>query len=384
MIPTDKGNMAEEETQPEQESFPVEPRYHPIHRIPRLIYDFLASARLAMALLVAILACCLAGVTVVRGADAWTAIFSTLWFNGLLVLLVVNVACCFFGRIWHRRITVISFGMILFHMSFVAMFLAIVYDSLFFFQGSLRLTEGETLKNSDPNSYDLYRQGRFFSFSRLKGETTLVKMIRGYRVGGDDKRAAYDVEVGEPGAKKRGIIYITHNLDYAGVKYLPDKEGYSTLVVLGDRTGREIYGAHIPLQSLKQKDNSIIYSTGTKQGAGSFPFPQDKNPLYNLQVAYQPDPFKDRGGEIFFQVWPYSEAEVAADQKPSAAGKVPLGQQLSAGEYTLSAKEVRYWVGMNVRHDPGKAVILASLWVGLAGMIITTVGRMRKGRGRPA
>jgi len=35
----------------ETESFPIEPRYHPIHKIPRKIYDFLASARLAMALL---------------------------------------------------------------------------------------------------------------------------------------------------------------------------------------------------------------------------------------------------------------------------------------------------------------------------------------------
>jgi len=100
--------------QAEDEMFPVEPRYHPIHKIPRKIYDFLASARLAMALLLAILLCCLCGVTVWRGERAWSLIFNSLWFNALLVLLVVNVACCFFGRIWGRRVTVISFGMILF------------------------------------------------------------------------------------------------------------------------------------------------------------------------------------------------------------------------------------------------------------------------------
>jgi len=36
---------------PESESFPVEPRYHPTHKIPRKIYDFLASAKLAMVLI---------------------------------------------------------------------------------------------------------------------------------------------------------------------------------------------------------------------------------------------------------------------------------------------------------------------------------------------
>jgi len=42
--------FSELEAEAEQESFPVEPRDHPIHKIPRKIYDFLASAKLAMAL----------------------------------------------------------------------------------------------------------------------------------------------------------------------------------------------------------------------------------------------------------------------------------------------------------------------------------------------
>ena len=40
------------EMEQEPEHFPVEPRYHPIHKITRKIYDSLASARLAMVLLV--------------------------------------------------------------------------------------------------------------------------------------------------------------------------------------------------------------------------------------------------------------------------------------------------------------------------------------------
>jgi len=54
------------ETDPETESFPIEPHYHPLHKIPRKIYDFLASAKLAMFLLVAILASCVSGVTFLR------------------------------------------------------------------------------------------------------------------------------------------------------------------------------------------------------------------------------------------------------------------------------------------------------------------------------
>ncbi len=364
----------------ENEHFPLEPRYHPVHKIPRKIYDFLASAKLAMFLLVAILGCCVTGVTVFREKRAWDLIFSTLWFNALLVLLVVNVACCFFGRIWHRKLTAISFGMILFHLSFVAMFAAIVYDSLFFFEGSMRLTEGETLVNSSLESYDTVRQGRFFKLSQLKGETTLVKMHTGYRVDGDDKRAAYEVEVGEPGAKKKSIVYIGHNLDYNGFKYLPEKEGYSTAVYLYDKGGANLYGAHVPLQSYRQKDKSFMYSTGEKESPGVFPFPQGAaDPLFYLQVVYRPSPVTERGGEAYFQVWPYGKADAMPGDKPLASGKGAIGEKVAAGDYSLSVNEIRYWVGMNIRHNPGKPVILGSLWVGLAGMIITTFGRMKQG-----
>ena len=164
--------------EPGTEQFPLEPNYHPVNRIARKVYDALASAKLAMALLVVILACCVVGVTVWREERAGQMIFGTLWFNGILVLLVVNVACCFFGRVWHRKLTLITFGMILFHMSFVTVFAGIIYNSLFFFRGTIRLTEGETLPNGALESYDAVDMGRFFRMALLKGETTLREINR--------------------------------------------------------------------------------------------------------------------------------------------------------------------------------------------------------------
>src|SRR5512146_436446 len=163
----------------------------------RKIYTVLSSKTLALALLVVILTCCVTGVTVWRGAEAGRLIFGTSWFNAILVLLVINVACCFFGRIWGRKVTLISFGMIVFHLSFVVMLGGIVYNSLFYFRGVIRLTEGETLPSGDLQSYDLAEHGRFFSLAKLKGETTLVRMHTGYKVDGSDKRAAYEISVGE-------------------------------------------------------------------------------------------------------------------------------------------------------------------------------------------
>lgn len=371
------------EAEAEQESYPVQPRYHPVHKIPSKIYNFFASAKLAMALLIVILLVCLSGVTLWRGDKAWTLIFNTLWFNAILVLLVVNVACCFFGRIWGRKITVISFGMILFHLSFVAILLAVVYNSLFYFRGIIRLTEGETLSSSDPKSYDLIDKGRYFSFTRFKGETTLVKMHAGYTIDGKDKRAAYEVSVGEENKKCKGMIYVTHKLTCDGFDYFNDKEGYTLLVTLSDRNGAVLYGGYLPLQSIPQKDQSVIYSTGYKEGVEvkqepvPFPHPPEK-PIFAMQALYEPSKLQERAGVAKFVLFPINDKGEAKFDKPYAEGNAIIGDTFTAGDYVLSGQEVRYWVGMMVRHEPGKPTVLFSLCMGLVGMIITTIGRIYK------
>jgi hypothetical protein len=312
----------------EVETFPLEPRYHPVNRMVRKIYDFLASAKLAIGLLITILLCCLGGVTLYRGDQATEMIFGTLWFNALLVLLVTNTACCFFGRMWGRKITVISFGMILFHLSFVAMFLAIVFNSLFYFEGLLRLTEGETLSNRDSKSYDVSRHGLLFSYSLLKGETTLLQVHRGFKVDGVDKLIAYDISVAEGRSTKNGTIYINNKFPYKGVEYIRDREGFSLLTIVNDKLGKELFGIFIPLQSIKLND-AIIYTTGSriKQGTINFPPEKGKDAFFDVQLSYLMDnqPGKDRNGKVRFQVWPVQAVQAGH------TGNLPPGGAMGAG-----------------------------------------------------
>ncbi len=173
-------------------------------------------------------------------------IFSTLWFNALLVLLALSSGAAFFSRIWKRKLTLLSVGMILFHVSFLALLAGVVYDGLFHFKGTMRLTEGETLPNGNPESYDLVEYGRFFHFSRLRGETTLKAMHRGYRVDGQDKRAAYELPWRTASGGRKARSTSTRHLDFDGVRYFPSKEGYSLLVLLKDGDGKVEYGAYVP------------------------------------------------------------------------------------------------------------------------------------------
>lgn len=366
------------------ESYPIEPRYHPVHKFTRTVYDFLASAKLAMFLLVVILACCLTGTTVFRDKRAWDVIFSTLWFNGLLVMLIVNVACCFFGRIWGRKLTLISLGMILFHLSFVSLFAGVIYNSLFYFRGSIRLTEGETLTSGNPESYDFYDHGRYFNWSRLKGVTTLNNVQYEYKVDGNDKRAAYNVSIGDNDGARHEVIYVLKHLEYRGFKYFRDKEGFSVLTILYDKQGRELFGTYIPLQSIKQNENTYLYTIGTKEGPIFLPFPtQPVNPLLELNVSFQPDQKKMRTGTVFYQVRPAGADDGSqGNHQALREGKVAVGAKFDAGEYDITVREVRYWAAMFVRYEPGQPIILTSLWVGLFGVILTTLARIF-GRRKP-
>lgn len=343
-------------------------------------YAFLVSPRLAIALLVGVLVCCLVGAVFVPRDRAGELVFSTLWFNALLALLALSSAAAFFSRIWRRRLTLLSAGMILFHLSFAALLGGIVYNRLFFFRGVLRLTEGETLANGQLESYDEVEHGRLFSLSRLPGETTLVKMHANYRVGDDNKRAAYEIGVESGEARARSVIYPTEYLDFEGVRFFCSKEGYAVLVVMYGEDGRETYGAYVPLQSLRQDDGSYVYATGSAKGVAPFEFPPPpQQPRAVLQLTYLPSSAAERSGQVRVEV-----QSVGAHGERSAlrSGLVKVGERFDGKDFALSPLEIRYWVGMDVRYDPGLWIILSSLCLGLAGMTMTFAGRLRQGQAR--
>jgi hypothetical protein len=358
---------------------PVEPRAsQPGARRPagpaQRVYALLVSPKLAISLLIVVLGCCLLGVTVWRGAEAGRVIFATLWFNTLLVVLAISSASAFFSRFWRRKLSVVSVGMITFHLCFLGVLGGVVLNGLFSFRGTLRMTEGETVSIGDPASYDEHESGRLFDPDRLRGHVTLVRLHVNYKVGAENKRAAYELEFQRGASKERRIVYVTEYHDIDGVRFFALKEGYSLLVVMSKEAGREIYGAHVPLQSIRQVDGSFLYASGTSTEARAFGFPPEK-PQVELEVNYFPG-LQERTGKVRFQVRPVG-AEGPAGQP--RVGMAPVGERLDLGDLGLEPREIRYWVGLSVRYDPGLNLILGSLTLGLLGMALTFIGRIRKG-----
>ncbi len=360
------------------------------------IFSLFWSTRVALALLVLILFSCIVGASL-PPAIGREAVFSSLWFNFLLVLLIVNIVFCIFKRIRILRLSLI--GTTIFHLSLVLLFTGIVYDQLFFFEGAIRLTEGETLSCAKRASYDRVRKGRFFKVPKIEdlGKIYSHKFHPSYLAEGRDWGAAYEIVVGEDPVSSTGqaqgspkdpvekkIIYVNHPLKYKGFEFYRDKEGYSPLVVLRDSLGRVLYGAYVPLQSIEQKDGTYLYRSGSAVAPGSFNFPQDPQlpPVFSLQATYYPDKVKKRAGEVFFQAWPITHGKntEGQEEKELFKGKAALGKTVKAGDFFLSMEEVRYWTSMKVIYRPGLTIIFSSFWLGLGGITLSVILKMAKGR----
>ena len=153
------------------------------------------------------------------------------------------------------------------------------------------------------------------------------------------------------------------------------------MTILYDKTGKELYGAHLSLQSLKQKENTFLYTNGTKDGPKFLEFPQKPaQPIFGLNVTYLPEEKKQRSGNVFYQVRSLGTGDDKKVEKLIAEGKTAVGAKFDMGEYVLSVREVRYWAAMFVRYEPGQPIILTSLWVGLFGMTLTLLARIFKRR----
>lgn len=170
---------------------------------------------------------------------------------------------------------------------------------------------------------------------------------------------------------------MNHPLRHKGFEVYIDKEGYSPLFVLRDKEGKVLSGTYVPLQSIKQKDGTFFYRSGSADAPGSFPFPYDLEfpPIFRLQTTYYPDKKKERAGEVFFQVWPFNPGE---GQGEIFKGKAAFGQRIKAGDYLLSLEEVRYWASMKVIYRPGLPIIFSSFWIGLGGVTLSVILKMAK------
>jgi hypothetical protein len=346
-------------------------------------FDFFRSKLLALMLMLAILVTIVVATTIMPVPVAQRMVFKAIWFNGLLVVLVINTACCFFSRIHRRGWTLVSTGMIIFHLSFVALFVGVIANNLFYYKGSLRLTEGETMALEDPNAYDVEEWGPFFKHNWMRGKMTFHKHLVGFMVDNKQKGICHVISVVDGTRQVKDVIYPTHHMEFNRFKFYSGSDGFAPLFVLYDRSGKEIYGAYTALQSFKQNDGSYLYTTGTKfEGPGSADFPQIPGmaPLLRVQFTYNLPKWSKDLQTVTFRVWEYDKDKKNYQGGLLYEGTAAIGEKVSFGDFALSMKEIRYWASTDVMYNPGQSIVLGSLLAGLGGLSLSMFGRLIRQR----
>lgn len=330
-------------------------------------YSLLWSTRVALFLLTLIFFSCVIGVLLPSSVGK-EAVFTSLWFNLLLVLLIVNIVFCILKRT--KFLLLSQVGTTIFHLGLVVLFIGVVYDQLFFFEGTIRLTEGETLSCAERPSYDRVKVGRFFQIRKLGelGPLYFHKLHISYTEDGKDRGIADEISLGQDLRKGRNrFLYVARPFAYKGFElYRNETDGYSPLFVLRDRQGKVLVGHYAPLQSIMQQDGTYLYTSGSFQAPGRFDFPQDPrlSPVFQLQTVYHPDKINKRTGDVSFQIWK-AKPDNRGTFEELLNGKAAFGERVKVGEYMLSMDEVRYWTSMTLIYRPGLKIIFSSFWIAL-------------------
>jgi len=348
---------------------------------------FLRSARLAIILLILVFLSSISG-AILPPALGREIIFSSLWFNFLLVLLTVNILFCTLKRITNLRKFIHEYsriGSIIFHFSFVLLTLGVSYNQLFFFEGGIRLTEGETLSCSDEQNYDWIKKGKFFSPQKLKdlGELYLHKLYPSYYLKGDYKGVANKIVLRTQNNEKEAIVFVNNPLKYKRFEFYRDVDGYSLLFVFRDRWGRVLDGAYAPLNAVRRADGNFNY-------VGGFPFPP-VNPFFSLWSVYFPETgviTPNEKAKVFLEIRQLAspaspelqrgEPNQSREEKELFKGKAGLKEMVPVGFFFISVDEVRYWSRMKVIHHPGLFLILFSFWLAFGGISLSTIAKMIK------
>ncbi len=389
--------------------------------------SFLRSTKLAIILLVLVFLSSILG-TILPPLFSREIIFSSWWFNFLLFLLMVNILFCTLKRIKRLFVKTVSsvesvmsvspltdertkqtkrlngfnflslLGSIIFHFSFVLLFVGVIYNTLFFFEGGIRLTEGESLSCGDEANYDWIRKGRFFKNAKLKdlGELCFLKLIPAYYIKGSYKGQANKIifrpsinpdnlpfqrtvqsgagqDLSEENKDTEALVYANHPFKHKGYEFYRDTDGFSLLFVFRDRWGRILDGAYTPLNTVRRPDGSSNY-------VGGFPFPP-RSPFLRLWIVFFPEiksnTLRNEQGKVFLEVkQPVSHG--SEEEKEVFKGKIGIKEMAAVGPFFISVDEIRYWSRMQVNYRPGLPLIFGSFWFALGGLSLATIAKMRK------
>ncbi|MDO5533032.1 MAG: cytochrome c biogenesis protein ResB [Propionibacteriaceae bacterium] len=296
-----------------------------------------------------------------------------------------------------------EFGNIVFHLSFALMLVGIAWNTLFHYKGEVIVVEGQAFSNN-LTQYDDFTAGAAFSPDKLQPFTVWVDGFTAKFETGEVQRGAArvfeaDVRIAHvDGVDEQARIEVNHPLVVDGTQIHLIGHGYAPEVTVTDPRGDVAYSG--PVVFLPQDGNftslGVIKAPDARPeylGFEGFFLPtavvDDQGPRSVFPDALAP--------ELFVNVWTgpvrdetgrpesvYSLSKDGLEQMRTPEGavvtfRIAPGQVIDLPDgSSLAFDDWRRWTKLQVSHEPGQWLVIASVGLAVAGMMLSLYIRPRR------
>ncbi|UCG49366.1 MAG: cytochrome c biogenesis protein ResB [Phycisphaerales bacterium] len=258
-------------------------------------------------------------------------------------------------------------GFLLLHLSLVLLLAGGFWSAATKLSGFVVLTEGQQFTETHAG-YLWIAEGPF----RPKRHKGFVASLREVRT--DYEQKTYQVDVSSSldilaGGKKvaEGTIRFNVPFVHQGLSFTQHDVGFSPRLRICDRrTGKLMLDSFVALKTFHGADES--------EYRDFLPLPFLEN---RVIITLYPD-FSDDNGKLR-KTGDEPENPLLLVETEGQPGHVlsrerlPKGGSIDVGRYTLSFTDLRRWASFRIVADPGYPVVLASLWLGVAALLLRYV-----------
>lgn len=249
-------------------------------------------------------------------------------------------------------------GFILFHLSFLLCLaggLLVMYTR---FSGNLVLTEGQEFY-SDIRQFRLIKNYPKLFHSLPELGIILTRVIPHYERGaGTDLTVSAKIRYFSDVSDE--VVRVNEPIKKGAVSILASDVGYSPLMLLRDRDGREIQSDYFSLKVDNGREDSLSF----------------QRLPYKVFVRFYPDYAEVQGKAVTRS---RDLRNPAMRMRIEKSGKVLFdgirrqGQPAEFDSYSLTFGDVRYWVDFFVVREYGSSLLFIGFFCGIAGLIMRLV-----------
>ncbi|RJQ47624.1 MAG: hypothetical protein C4538_04970 [Nitrospiraceae bacterium] len=252
-------------------------------------------------------------------------------------------------------------GSIFFHAILISLIagIAVYYFSAFY--ATIMITEGQVLKLEKETLSRIDRMPAFgirmpellFQFNKFSSEYYNDRSATDYT-------ADFNITDLKTGKQWKQIFKINEPLNYYGIDFLMNMQGYSPNFVLY-RDGVQV-------------DDVIISLDFDQNFRDSFDMRKE-----GLRIVAQffPDMARSDDGGVYTKTFrpknPYFGLEIYQNGVRVFRGLVGKGQGVSFGEYTLVFQELRNWITLSLVRETGLGFFFVCSMIGLAGIFVRMI-----------